>query len=117
MGRVSAVDVAVVSESWFGDTRSIAEAIAEGVGAAEPDARVVVLAATDASGENIGEPALVAVGGPTQLPGLSETSFRRKALQGLDDPPSDSGINDADDSGIGGSGIRDPGLDAGATKA
>jgi flavorubredoxin len=43
------VDVIVVYESIFGNTRVIAEAVADGVREADPDARVTVLRSAEAT--------------------------------------------------------------------
>jgi hypothetical protein len=73
------MDVAIVYESMFGNTRSIAEAIAGGVRAARPDATVSVRSVSEAVPEEIRRAALVVVGGPTHLRGMSTQSSRRRA--------------------------------------
>lgn len=65
----------VVYESVYGNTRAIAEAIAEGLGGAR------VLAVKDASGASAGADLIVA-GGPTHMHGLSTTSSRQMAVKG-----------------------------------
>lgn len=60
----------VVYESMYGNTRAIAEAIAEGLGADK------VLSVSEAEG--IDEADLLVVGGPTHMHGLA-TSYTRKA--------------------------------------
>jgi hypothetical protein len=77
--EASVIDVVVVYESVFGNTRLIAEAVAAGMRAGDPDARVEVLAVAEAAPDKIGEAALVVVGAPTHLLGMSRPFSRRKA--------------------------------------
>jgi hypothetical protein len=73
--------VAVVHESWFGNTRKVAEAIAEGL-RREGD---VVIMSVDDRPPAIDEFDLVVVGAPTHIHGLSSALSRRKAIeQGAD---------------------------------
>lgn len=80
--------VLIVVESWFGNTRKIADAIARGVTGASLhcDARVVsVEKASDALTDDID---LLVVAAPTHNMGLSsETSRSRAAEQGAVNPP------------------------------
>ncbi|HET6866640.1 MAG TPA: flavodoxin domain-containing protein [Solirubrobacteraceae bacterium] len=66
----------VVYESVYGNTREVAEAIAEGVG----DARVFPVheAANDVRGYE-----LVVVGGPTHMHGMASSSSRHAAVEAL----------------------------------
>jgi hypothetical protein len=73
------VDVAVVYESLFGNTQRIAEAIAEGLRAADPDVRVAVVRVADATADMIRDVRLLIVGAPTHMLGMSRESSRRKA--------------------------------------
>jgi flavodoxin len=66
----------VVYESVYGNTRAVANAIAEGLGGAK-----VVPVRDGAS--NLEEPALLIVGGPTHIHGLSTASSRRAAVEAL----------------------------------
>lgn len=61
------LDVAVVYESMYGNTKTIAEAIAEGVRDADPNAKVAVMAAADASTESPQDTHLLVVGSPTHM--------------------------------------------------
>jgi hypothetical protein len=75
------VDVEIVYESVFGTTRSVAEAIAEGIRAARPEAEVAVRSVADAPPDVVHRADLLVVGGPTHLRGLSTPSSRRRALR------------------------------------
>ena len=71
----------VVYESIYGNTRAIAEAIAEGLGGAP------VMTPAEVSGEAV-HPDLLVVGGPTHIHGMATDRSRRTALQtaGADAP-------------------------------
>lgn len=85
------ISVAVVYESVFGNTRAIAEAVAQGVREANPDTHVEVLGVADATPAKIGAAALLVVGGPTHMRGLSKKSSRRRALHDIEDATTDNG--------------------------
>jgi hypothetical protein len=68
----------VVVESMFGNTRQVAEAIAEGLRPAVDAAVVDVTVAPEAIDPDVG---LVVVGGPTHALGMSRPSSRAQALQ------------------------------------
>ncbi|MFE6867254.1 flavodoxin family protein [Kitasatospora sp. NPDC057692] len=69
----------IVYESLYGNTREIAEAIAEGVHGADPAASVDCLPVAEASAERTGSADLLVVGGPTHLRGMSSGISRRMA--------------------------------------
>jgi len=69
------MDAIVVYESVFGNTRAVAEAIAEGLGSAP------VLSVHEAA-KRSGSVDLLVVGGPTHMHGLSTTRSRRLAAEG-----------------------------------
>lgn len=73
------MDVAVVYESMFGMTHDVADAVAEGIAEARPDARVVCLRAGDAEQDRLGTPDLLIVGGPTHMRGMSSAMTRKMA--------------------------------------
>jgi hypothetical protein len=75
------MDVAVVYESMFGNTETIAEAIAAGVREADPNARVTVSPVAQATPKDVAASALLLVGGPTHMLGMSKQSSRQKAEQ------------------------------------
>jgi hypothetical protein len=70
------MDAIVVYESVFGNTRAIAEAIAEGLGS------VPVLPVHEAA-KRRGTVGLLVVGGPTHMHGLSTARSRRLAAEGV----------------------------------
>src|SRR5580704_10013973 len=74
------MDVAVVYESLFGNTRLVAEAIADGIRAADPAARVSVKR-TDATklGE-VDDACLLVVGGPTHMLRMTSPHSRQQGL-------------------------------------
>jgi hypothetical protein len=61
------MDVAIVYESLFGNTRRVAEAIAEGFLGSRPDARVAVMDVDEASAGQVRQADLLVVGGPTHM--------------------------------------------------
>lgn len=75
------MDVAVVYESLFGNTRLVAEAIADGIRAADPAAHVRVTR-TDATklGE-VDDACLLVVGGPTHMMRMTSPRSRQQGLQ------------------------------------
>jgi hypothetical protein len=70
------MDAIVVYESVFGNTRAIAEAVAEGLGS------VPVVPVHEAAKQHATVDLLV-VGGPTHMHGLSTTRSRRAAAEGI----------------------------------
>ena len=72
------MDIAVVYESIFGNTKTVAEAVAEGARSADPEAHVTVLPAAEATSDKIDKATLVMVGGPTHILGMSRASSREK---------------------------------------
>ncbi|MEN0083396.1 MAG: flavodoxin family protein [Leifsonia sp.] len=73
--------VTIIYESMFGNTRKVAEAIAEGL---RPTATVTVLPVKDAP-ESIGEADILIAGAPTHVHGLSRPSTRTEAGKWADD--------------------------------
>jgi Flavodoxin len=74
------MEIAVVYESMFGATHEVAEAIAEGVAEARPDATVTCLRVGDADPERVARADLVVVGGPTHMRGMSSGMTRKMAV-------------------------------------
>ena len=66
----------IVYESIYGNTRAVAEVIAEGLGAAE------VVSVRDGA-SRLEETELLIVGGPTHIHGLATASSRRAAVEAL----------------------------------
>jgi hypothetical protein len=79
-GRGGEMDAAVVYESMFGMTHDVADAVAEGVAAALPNAKVVCLRVTDATPDRLGTPDLLIVGGPTHMRGMPSAMSRKMAV-------------------------------------
>lgn len=101
------MDVVVVYESAFGNTREIAEAVADGAREGGPDARVAVLGVAEATPDRIGDAALVVAGGPTHMRGMSKASSRRKALQATENAAAGSGHRPGAAPAAGGPGVRE----------
>nr|BEK63465.1 flavodoxin family protein [Kitasatospora purpeofusca] len=69
----------IVYESMYGNTREIAEAIADGIHRADPAAAVDCLPVAEAEAELTRSADLLVVGGPTHLHGMSSGMSRRMA--------------------------------------
>ena len=74
------MEIAVVFESMFGATHEVADAIAEGVSEARPDATVTCLRVSDADVGTVARADLVIVGGPTHMRGMSSGMTRKMAV-------------------------------------
>jgi flavodoxin len=72
-GKERAVNAIVVYESVYGNTRAIAEAVAQGLGGAR------TMSVAEAGGTSDGAD-LIVVGGPTHMHGLSTKSSRHMAV-------------------------------------
>lgn len=81
--------VLVIFESMYGNTRAIAEAVAEGIGV-DGDVQVTVLPVSAASTELARDADLLVVGGPTHAHSMSRPSTRRAAQEAAATP--DSGL-------------------------
>jgi hypothetical protein len=73
--------VVVVYESLFGNTRQVAEAIAEGIQGAVPEARIHCVRATEANHDVALGADLLIVGAPTHACGLSSGVSRKMTLR------------------------------------
>ncbi|MFI6849002.1 flavodoxin family protein [Kitasatospora sp. NPDC050467] len=69
----------IVYESMYGNTREIAEAIAEGVHDADPDAAIDCIPVAEAGADVTRTADLLVVGGPTHMHGMSSGLSRRLA--------------------------------------
>jgi hypothetical protein len=69
----------VVYESMYGNTRSVAEAVAEGM---RETHAVAVMSVADVTMADLVGAALVVVGGPTHIHGMSSPRSRRAAVDG-----------------------------------
>jgi hypothetical protein len=92
----------VIFESMYGNTRAIAQAVAEGIGASG-DIQVTVSPVRDASAELTREADLLVVGGPTHAHGMSRRGTRRAALAAAAKRDSGLTVDPAAD----GPGVRD----------
>ena len=75
------MDVAIVYESLFGNTRSVAEAIADGYRGTRPEADVAVLDVHEASPDQVSQVDLLVVGGPTHTFHMTTPRTRRMSRQ------------------------------------
>jgi len=71
----------IVYESLFGNTREIAEAIAEGARTADPGAEVGCVAVADLDADQVASARLLVVGGPTHMHGMSSGVSRRGGIK------------------------------------
>jgi hypothetical protein len=69
----------VVYESMYGNTRAIAEAVAEGLGATQT---VRVLGVAEVTPADLAQATLLVAGGPTHIHGMSSPRSRRAAVDG-----------------------------------
>jgi hypothetical protein len=72
------MDALVVVESVFGNTRRVAEAVAEGLG---PRVHARVVGVTDVEEGAVGRADLLVVGGPTHAFGMTRPATRRSAAE------------------------------------
>jgi hypothetical protein len=72
----------IVYESLFGNTRRIAEAIAEGIRGQQPGADVTCVPVTSGPAAALGRADLLIVGGPTHMRGLSSGRTRKLGVEG-----------------------------------
>jgi hypothetical protein len=104
---VVSVDIAVVYESMFGNTRAIAESIGDGLREADPGGRVTVVPVGGATPSTIADADLLVVGGPTHV--LRMTS-RRSRTMGLNSVEKAAGTGSAHPDvqpGAAGPGVRE----------
>jgi hypothetical protein len=73
--------IVIVYESLFGNTRTIAESIADGVRVAAPTADVRCVRVGDAATDIAASADLLIVGGPTHMRGMTSGISRRKGLE------------------------------------
>lgn len=75
----------VAYESMYGNTRRVAEAIADGLRATYP---VVVVPVNQLDGEQLNTAELIVIGGPTHVRGMSRASTRKAAEEAASKPGS-----------------------------
>jgi len=71
----------IVYESLFGNTREIAEAVAEGARTADPAAEVTCVGLSTLGPNQVREARLLVVGGPTHMHGMTSGMTRRMGVQ------------------------------------
>jgi hypothetical protein len=101
------MDVAIVYESLFGNTRTVAEAIADGVRQADLAAHVDLLPVADAKAEQVARAQLLVVGGPTHMRGMTREASRRQGLANEEESARKKGEDFTPETGAAGPGIRD----------
>jgi hypothetical protein len=75
------MDVVIVYESLFGNTRAVAEAVGDGLRGTHPQARVAVLGVHEASTDYVHGADLLVVGGPTHILRMTTPRTRRTGGQ------------------------------------
>ncbi|MFD9130736.1 flavodoxin family protein [Kitasatospora sp. NPDC059571] len=91
----------IVYESIYGNTRQVAEAVAEGCRRARPDAAVQCVPAAEAGPELTASADLLVVGGPTHMRGMSSGLSRRMAVAAAGKSAKDEDPHPAEDVGVG----------------
>jgi flavodoxin len=92
------MQVLVVYESMYGNTRQVAEAIARGI---ESAATVKLVAAAEAKDEDATTYDMVVVGGPTHAHSMSRASTRHGAVEAAEGPDSTLTVEpDAESEGV-----------------
>lgn len=88
----------IVYESMYGNTHTVAEAIARGIA---PTGVVTTIPVSEVSQEDISAYDLLIVGGPTHVHGMSRESTRRGAVEAAEKPESNLTLEpDAASAGI-----------------
>lgn len=103
------MEIAVVFESMYGMTHEIADAIAEGVAEAQPDATVTRLRVGEAEPARVAAADLLIVGGPTHMHGMTSGLTRKMAVSMEEKKERDEGghLGHGLEPGAEGSGLRD----------
>jgi hypothetical protein len=97
----------IVYESVYGNTHDVAEAIAEGVREAQPEAAVACLPVAQAGPEVTRGADLLVVGGPTHMHGMSSGLSRRMAVSAEARKARGGGAAHETEEGAEGPGLRD----------
>lgn len=99
------MQVVVLYESLFGNTREVAEAVAAGVAEADPQAQVATVRVGEADPQVIEAADLLIVGGPTHMRGMTSGFSRKMGLSG--EQKKDAGDRHEPEPGAAGPGVRD----------
>ncbi len=97
--------VAVVYESLFGNTHEIADAVADGIREAQPEAVVECVPVAETS-KDLAEADLLVVGGPTHFLGMTSERSRRMQLQFEKSAVEHGGVSHEHEPGAEGEGVR-----------
>jgi flavodoxin len=101
------MDVTIVYESMFGNTHTIADAIATGIRDADPAAHVALLPVGEAKADDVARAGLLIVGGPTHMRGMTSGFSRRKGLEAQQQQAKGKGAEFTHEHDAGGPGVRD----------
>lgn len=101
------MQVDVVFESVFGNTRMVAEAVAAGIEDGDPGAVVVLVPVSGASTEDVRAADLLVVGGPTHIRGMTSATSRRMGVKGEQKAGEKAGTAVSLEPGAEGPGLRD----------
>jgi len=99
------MNVVVLYESMFGNTHQVAEAVAEGVRRAAPDAQVTCVSVAEANPDTVRAADLVVVGGPTHMRGMTSGMTRKMGLAA--EEKKDEAERHETEPGAEGPGVRD----------
>jgi Flavodoxin len=102
---MDAMNIVILHESMFGNTRQIAEAIAQGALEAAPGADVACLAVTESDPDRVQAAELLVVGGPTHIRGMSSAMTRKMGLSAEEKKPAEE--QHETEPGAAGPGVRD----------
>lgn len=107
------MEVSIVYESLFGNTRTVAEAIAAGIREADPAAQVTMVRTAGTGpggagpGSRPGRAELLIVGGPTHMLRMASPGSRAQGLQAAEKTARDNGGNGEPEPGADGPGVRE----------
>lgn len=101
------MEVTIVYESLFGNTRAIAEAIADGVRETDPSGHVTLLRVGEAKTGEVEQAELLIVGGPTHMRGMTSNLSRSKGLHSEEEAAQTKGLTFEPEEGAEGPGVRD----------
>jgi hypothetical protein len=99
------MNVVILYESMFGNTHRIAEAVADGVREADPDAQVACLRVAESDPQLVQAADLLVVGGPTHMRGMTSGPSRRMGLAA--EEKKDEADRPETEPGAEGPGVRD----------
>jgi len=101
------MNVAIVYETLFGNTRTIAEAVAEGATEGVPAVLVTVVPVADATPDTVQGADLLVVGGPTHMRRMPTAQSRQKTLEAAAKAPRASAASLQSTPGTAGPGLKE----------